>query len=601
MTAAVAPAPPTTAPQQPVIPPLSTLHAELARRSLAWFFRLSWPVLEPTQPLVWGWHLQAICDHVQALLEGRLGVQNLLCNVPPGSSKSRIVMVCTTPWMWLHAPAWRAIYASGNPDVALRDSMLARDLIESQWYQETFRPDWRLADDQNAKGHYKNTATGERRALSTGAKITGNRGHALFVDDAMDASQVHSKPHRESALTWYRLGFANRLADPRTGTRCVIEQRLHEEDLSGYILANERAKWEHLCIRQEYSEPNAEKGETKSVTALGWTDPRTKSGELMDPVRFPADYVADEKIRLGSSGYAGQHDQRPTAAEGNIFKREWFRYYKTPRDEHGDPLPPAQIIAALGITRVVQGWDTALTETQSADFTAGCTGGVAPARIYVLDLFKKKVSFPDAKNAIKTTHAKWGASAVPVEAKSSASGKAAVQEIRRDSRVPVIEMAAIDKVVGANKVSPSVEAGIVYLPEDQPWAAELVDSLCTFPKAAHDDDVDAFRIMLDYAIGGGASMGIFEYMRQQAAAQQTAKDSAAQGPTSAPATAVPTAAPTAGPSVAPAPAPAAAVTPALIALIPGAAPAKPKELSDGQVHFPPGTAVVVPKGAVVRM
>lgn len=506
---------PPDAPTRPAVP-LSAIHAELARRSLSWFFRLSWAVLEPTDPLIWNWHIEAVCDHVQALLEGRIPQRNLLINVPPGSAKSRVVSVCTTPWMWLHQPAWRAIYGSGNPDVAIRDSMYARDLIESDWYQETFRPTWQLAGDQNAKGHYRNTATGERRALSTGAKVTGSRAHALFVDDALDAKEAHAKPARASALLWYRQAFSNRLSSPQSGTRCIIEQRLHAGDLSGYLLESQPEMWDHLNIRQEYEVPT--EIEPRRVTSIGWTDPRTTEGELMNPQRFPASVLAQERLILGSSGYAGQHQQRPTSAEGNIFKRDWFRYYKTP-DTNGDLK---KLIEILGITRLVQGVDTALTEKKSSDFTADCTIGVAPNRFYVLDLYKKKSEFPEAKKAVVLYHAKWGANAVAIEGGGSASGKVTAQELRRETRVPIIEVPNIDKVVGANKIAPTVEAGCVYLPEDADWVADFVESLCTFPMANHDDDVDAFRIALDYAINGGGGMGMFEWMRMQAAAHAVA-------------------------------------------------------------------------------
>jgi predicted phage terminase large subunit-like protein len=499
MSSALAPVRP--APSRAPAVPLSAIHGELARRSLSWFVRLSWTVLEPTEKLIWNWHIEAICAHVQALLEGRIPQRNLLCNVPPGSMKSRIVSVCTTPWVWLHDPSWRAIYASGNPDVAIRDSSYARDLIDSDWYQHTFQPTWRWAPDQNAKGHYRNTARGERRALSTGAKITGNRANALFVDDALDAREAPGLAAREAMLVWYRQAFSNRLANPSTGTRCVIEQRLHGGDLSGYLLDGQPGMWEHLCIRQEYETPK--ENETKRITGIGWSDPRTSEGELMNPERFPPDFLAGERIILGSAGYAGQHQQRPTSADTN-----------------GDLK---QLIEILGITRIVQGWDTALTEKKSSDFTAGCTIGVAPNRFYVLDLYKKKSEFPEAKKAVILYHAKWGASAVPVEGGGSASGKVTAQELRRETRVPVIEVPSIDKVVGMNKIAPSVEAGSVYLPEDAPWVADFVESLCTFPLAVHDDDADAFRIALDYAISGGGGMGMFEWMRQQAVLRAAAK------------------------------------------------------------------------------
>lgn len=499
-----------------ILIPRAAIQAELARRSLAQFVRLSWSVLEPTDELIWNWHIDAMCLHVQALLEGRIPTNNLVINVPPGSMKSRVVSVATTPWMWLRDASWRAIYASGNPNVAIRDSVYARDLIDSDWYQSMFQPTWTWAEDQNAKGYYRNTARGERRALSSKAKITGDRAHALFVDDGLDAAEAHSKAERDAFVIWYDQGFANRLANPKRGTRCMIGQRLHEGDPTGHVLSNEPGQWEHLCIRQEYEVPRHPDGSeaSKGSTSIGWSDPRSDDGELMFPERFPRDYLNAERIRLGSAGYAGQHQQRPTSAEGGIFKRKWFQYYKTPQ---GDPK---QIVAQLGITRLVQGWDTALTDSQSSDYSAGCTIGVSANRFYVLDLYKKKSEFPEVKRAVQTTHAKWGANAVPVEAKSSASGKVAVQELRRDTVIPVIEVAAIDKVVGANKVAPTVEALCVYVPEDQPWVADFVESLCTFPNALHDDDVDAFRIALDFAINGGGGMGMLEWIRQQAEANK---------------------------------------------------------------------------------
>ena len=91
--------------------------------------------------MIWNWHLDAICDHVQALIERKFGgLQNLVINVPPGSAKSTIVSVCTIPWIWLKNPSWRGIFASGAEAVTMRDCMKCRDILMSDWYQDTFRP-----------------------------------------------------------------------------------------------------------------------------------------------------------------------------------------------------------------------------------------------------------------------------------------------------------------------------------------------------------------------------------------------------------------------------------------------------------------------------
>lgn len=516
------------------LPSRQAIQAELARRSLADFFRHSWSILEPATTLVWNWHLQAICDHVQALFEGRIPSRNLIINVPPGSSKSRIVSVCTTAWRWIDYPEWRGIYTSANPRNVIRDSTYCRQLIESNWYQEWFKPKWRFARDQNAKGLYRNTAGGFRQAMGGGAAATGDRANGLFMDDMLDAADGESKAAREAFVTWYDQAFANRVSDMTTSTRCIIAQRLHEVDPVGHLLKS--GDWEHLVIRQEYEmqranlhDPNAPLIH-RPPTSIGWSDPRRDVGTLMDPVRFPAAELAKEKVRLGTRGWAAQQQQRPAPAEGAILKRAWFKWYRTPRDEKGDFLPPALIVRALGITRVLQAADTALSEKSAADYTADITGGEAPSRFYILDLFKDKVDAPTGKSTIVALQAKWNAQGVVIEGGSSASGKAAAQTIRSETRLPVIEQPVYsDKVVGMNKIAPTVESGVIYLPEDQTWAMELVESLIGFPALEHDDDADAFRILIDYAFYGGGGLGMLEFARQQLAKKRAEAAIAAAG------------------------------------------------------------------------
>lgn len=527
---AVAPAPTPSASAESVAPlpiPLDAVHAELARRKLSWFFRLSWPILEPKKVLIWNWHLEVVCDHVQALLEGRIPQRNIAINVPPGSSKSRIVSVCSTAWWWIDHPEWRGIFTSANPRNVLRDSVYCRQIIESQWYQDAFRPEWTLAEDQNAKGLYRNTRGGFRQAVGSSGGVTGDRADGLFMDDMLDATEGESAAAREAFVIFYDQAFANRVSSMTEGTRCIIAQRLHEMDPVGHLLQS--GDWDHLKIRQEYSPPTDK--DPLKPTSLGWVDPRTEPGELMDPVRFPAVELAKEKRRLGTRGYSAQHQQDPAAAEGNILKRAWFRTYKTPRGPDGEPLPPHLIVKALGITRVVQAVDTALSEKKSADFTAHITGGEAPSRVYLLDLILERMAAPTTMDTIKLQHAKWAANAVVVEGGSSASGKAIAQTIRHDTRLPIIEMPVqTDKVVGMNAIAPTVEANVVYIPEDQPWSADLIESLVKFPVAPHDDDADAFRILVWYSqFGGAVGMGMFEWMRQQAAAREAERVAAAAG------------------------------------------------------------------------
>lgn len=472
----------------------SQIEGELAKRKLSYFVKFAWRIIEPETPLIWNWHLDAVCDHVQAFLEKRLDKRNLIINVPPGSMKSTIISVMSPAWMWLHNPSWRGLFFSGNESIGLRDSMKCRDIIESEWYQQTFQPTWKFEKDQNAKGHYRNTASGFRKAQSAGSRVTGERADSMFIDDPLDASEAFSKPARDSIITWWTQAASNRLNDLRTGGRCIIMQRLHEEDLTGYVLKYEPDDWERLIIRQEY-ELNSDK------TSLGWSDPRTVEGSLFFPERFPNDVIAIEKRRLGSYGYAGQHQQRPSASEGGLFKRADWSYYK--------PLEPKE----LGITQIIQGWDTAFKTGEENDYSACITIGVSQNRYYILDLWKQKVEYPELKRTVVNQFEKWKPSLVLIEDK--ASGQSLIQELRRDTRIAIHPYKVDrDKIARANSVTPIHEAKLCYLPENTPWVSDFIESLSAFPTAPHDDDVDAFVMTLNYASRGGS--GLLQFMQLEA-------------------------------------------------------------------------------------
>lgn len=492
-------------------PSLAELETELARRSLSEFARQAWHVVEPTTPLEWNWHLDAICDHVQALLEGRIPKRNLMINVPPGSMKSLLVSVFAPAWWWLHRPSYRSIFASANPKVSLRDSVRCREVITSDWYRRVFAPRWTLAADQNAKGLYKTTAQGSRMALSASAKVVGERADALWMDDLLDATDALSvsKVARDEVNNWYDVAYANRLADPRTGIRCHIAQRLHEDDPPGHQLAG--GDWEVLSIPEVYRAP---KDGVKHVTAIGWSDPRTKDGELLFPKRRNSAYLRAEKKRLGTPMFEAQHQQNPAPDSGIIFQRPWLqKRFRWPANH--EAMPVAQLMAALGITRIVIGLDTALGDKQTNDYTSPTVIGECANRYLVLWHAKDRRDAPGTKQWARDLTAKWRPAAMPVEGEGSASGKAIVQMLREDTTVPAKEVPNISKVVRAQKVAATVEH-MVWFPEGEPWVGDLVDALCRFPKAKHDDDVDGFCIALEDLVFGETTTGILDWYRQQA-------------------------------------------------------------------------------------
>jgi predicted phage terminase large subunit-like protein len=467
------------------IPPLDEVRAERARRQFSVFVEDAWSIVEPAAPLIPGKHLDALTLHLQAVAEG--AIRNLLINVPPGHSKSLVVSVLWPAWMWtrrpqrleMGGPGWRCLAASYAAELAIRDSVKCRALIESDWYQRSFVADeWELASDQNVKSFFQNTRMGFRVSLSVGGKGTGFRGDAILVDDPLNAIDAHSKAARDAVTLWWDQQMGNRLNDLKKGARVVIMQRLHEEDLSGHLLR--QGGWVHLCLPTEF-EPK-----TRCKTPI-WEDWRKEAGELLFPELFPADIIAEEKRRLGSLGFAGQHQQRPSPPDGNLFLRSWWKRWH----RAGDFVPEGVESRLLPdrFDELLLSVDAAFKATSDSDFVAiGAWGRVGPDK-FLLDQVRDRMGFTDTVKALLGVVAKFpGARAKLVEDKANGSAVIDVLKKKVPGIIPVNPEGGKESRAAA--VSPEVEAGNVFIPLSAPWVSDYVEECAAFPNGAHDDQVD---------------------------------------------------------------------------------------------------------------
>ena len=461
--------------------------AEKLRRSLEEFVRQAWHVVEPGTSLAWNWHIKAICLHLEAVTAGR--IRRLIINVPPGHMKSLIVSVFWPAWEWTHRPQIRSLFSSYALELATRDSVRCRDLLASDWYRETFRPSWRFKSDQNIKSSFENDATGFRIALSVGSKATGFRGDKVVVDDPLNAKDQYSDLVREECLRWWDGVMSSRLNDPRTGARVIIMQRLHEHDLSGHMLA--RGGYEHLCLPSEY-EP-----ERAAVTSIGWSDPRLEPGQLLFPELFPAAVLAEAKKDLGSSGYAGQHQQRPSPADGGIFKQRWFRYWSSEQDgEHYRLHADTPRLVRASDCRRFGVMDLAFSTRSTSDYTVIQAWAVTPERdLVLLDCFRERIEGPKLLPALERMVNRHDLAFVGIEDVQGQS--LLIQAARRAGLVVKSLRPDRDKVTRAIPAAIRMEAEQVFFLRHAPWLIDLEHELLTFPNSAHDDLVDC----LAYATG----------------------------------------------------------------------------------------------------
>lgn len=466
------------------------LEAEklLCAQSLAYFVQRAWRHIIPDK-LVWNWHMDAICDHLQALSSGGISSHRLLINVPPGSSKSTLVGVMYSAWLWGPAgQTWhRYIGAAHEQGLAVRDNRMTRELVKSPWYQRR----WPIAlqGDQNEKLYFENEHRGFRQACAV-ASMTGRRGHTIGLDDPLSPEKAHSDVEREKAIRVLSETIPTRLNDPATSAIVIVMQRLHERDPAGYVMA-EGLGYDHLCIPMEF-EPTR-----RIYTSIGWTDPRQHDGELMFPDRFPQDVIDRDKKAMGSYAWAGQMQQRPSPAGGGIFKSHWWQYYGQP------PRLEWRAIYA----------DTAQKTGQENDYSVfQCWGFQAGGRAVLLDQLRGKWEAPELMVHARAFWAKHKATTdmgplrrMNIEDKVSGTGL--IQTLGREG-IPIKDIQRDrDKITRAYDAAPMIEAGNVVLPERAPWLSDFLAEAEAFPNGAHDDQLDpmmdAIADMLQRPPGGG--------------------------------------------------------------------------------------------------
>ncbi len=449
------------------LPSLDLIRAEKARRSLHSFLVQAWPIICPGVPFVDNWHLQAICEHLEAVTRGQ--IRNLLINVPPRTSKSTVVSVVWPAWVWVTTPERNWLYTSHSQRITTRDSIACRLLLESSWYQSSWPGVVQFTPDQNEKTRYTNTRRGTRIAISTRSGITGEGGDVLVVDDPHavdDSAEVI-----QATTEWFDTVLSTRGNDPKNVAKVIIMQRVSDGDLSAHVLR--QGGWEHLNLPMEY-EP-----ERRCITSTGWSDPRTEDNELLWPSRFGRAEVDSLKKQLGSFAAAAQMQQRPAPKEGGVWKRTWFRFYR-----HKDlPVTWDEVIAS---------WDCSFKDLKTSDYVVGQVWGRKAADRYLLDQIHERLDFPGTLRKVRDLNARWPMiRATLVEDK--ANGSAVIQVLRRE--IPGILAVNPDggKEARASAVAPQIEAGNVWLPhpEQCPWVEGYLVEATTFPNAPHDDRVDA--------------------------------------------------------------------------------------------------------------
>ena len=455
----------------PGLPSLERIEAEIHRQSMSRFITDHWRYVDPVD-YMHNWHIDCISEHLEAIRDGQL--KRLIINIPPRNMKSLSVSVFFPAWLWLNDPSKSFLFASYAQSLSIRDSVKCRRIIQCPVYQQSMKelyPDFALTSDQNTKIRFDNNYQGYRLATSVGGALTGEGADIIVIDDPHNVVEGESEAVRNATLQWWDEAMSTRLNNPRTGVYIIIMQRVHEEDLTGHILAGNHSEYDHLCIPAEY-EGN------RIVSSIGWKDIRKEENELLWEERISRSELDELKTKLGEYGTAGQLQQRPAPRKGGMFKPE--------NAEVVDVIP-------AGISSCTRYWDKAGTKD------AGCyTAGVKIAkltdgRFIVLDVVRGQWEALQREKNIKQTAELDGHSVrIGLEQEGGSGGKESAQATVRNLAGYIVntDHPTGDKVTRAEPFAVQMNAGNVLLLRGS-WNKAYLDELRMFPAGKYKDQVDA--------------------------------------------------------------------------------------------------------------
>lgn len=460
------------------------VQADECRKSFYYFVKTFWAVIIPEVP-VFNWHIEYICKELQDLsyyIVNRLPKPyDIIINIPPGSTKSTIVTIMWHPWLWTQDPRLRVISNSYSGDLSLEHASKSKDIITSDLYRTLF-PEIIIRHDKSGKGSYENVKGGARYSTSTGGTITGKHAHIILNDDPVNPKQTESDSLRLQANEHTKT-LSSRKVDKKNTPMVTIMQRLHDDDVTGYLLKKKGDKIRHICLPAEVSD-RVNPPELKERYIDG----------LLDPVRIDREVIAEAKIDLGSRQYAGQYEQAPSVDGGNIIKAEWFGH-----------ISLSQFLAIRGRAAIHFFLDTAYDEKkQKSDNDPSGILAACLLQNYLFIFHAQKVwkEFPELMRFIPDyvkAHGYDGRSSIRIEPK--ANGISVIQAVRKYTKLNVTRTPAPtdSKEVRLHAVSPKIECGRVILVEGD-WNEEFVDEVSQFPAKTHDEYVDILVYAINYLL-----------------------------------------------------------------------------------------------------
>lgn len=470
------------------------------------FFLSFWDTVVQEE-LQLNWHIKYICDELQYLApflkDRKKKPYDLVINVPPGSTKTTIILQMFPAWLWVVDPTLRIISSSHSSPLSIESASKTRDIITSPRFKLLF-PKILLRSDKYAKTAFENTKNGTRDVTSTGSSITGRHAHIKLMDDLQDISKSASKPDREQAVNHMKTLFT-REVEKGNSINVLIMQRLHELDCTAYLLGlTSKRKVKHICLPAEESE-KVSPPEVRKYYING----------LLDPVRMSAEILADKKVELGTYGYQSQFQQEPTPPEGGLIKWAWFNMI-----DKEQFLQENSVFHFWADTAYEKKKEIRRDGEAKNDPTGLMTTIEQRGIVYIWDYREIYMELPELVKFIpRYVKANGYSNRSTIRIEPKASGKSTIQTIRSETNLNITETIAYkdSKETELTNTSPAIESGRFCLINGV-WNELFLSRICGFPNSAHDEAVDLLCYAKRFYLGN-----ISNDKRQESAYQRALK------------------------------------------------------------------------------
>lgn len=418
-------------------------------------------LLRPDQPFKPNWHIDAMAHKVSQVASGE--VKRLIITVPPRHLKSIIASVALPAWYLGHNPSERVVAVSYSADLARTHANDFRRVVNDPLYQAVF-PKMRVSRETD--NEIQTTLRGRRYATSIQGTLTGRGGNLIVIDDPLKPGDAESEVSRARVIDWYRSTLVTRPDDKQLARTVVVMQRVHVDDLVGYLLEQDGG-FEVLNLPAI--------AQSTATYDLGGGRTHTREmGDLLHPAHEPADVLLGIKKSMGSMLFSAQYQQAPEPVGGKIIQRKMLQYYTEVERRSTD--------------RIVLSWDIALSESETGDYSAGVVLLNRGETYYVLEVLRGKFPFEKLKEKILDMKKRHGKASLLIEQSPISHGL--IQSIQ-EKLVNVVDIRP-DRDKRARLISQIdlFEGGSILLPKDAPWLDAFKAELLSFP-GRHDDQVDA--------------------------------------------------------------------------------------------------------------